>query len=439
MLTINLEYDPLAAAAPQSFRNGLQAAANILQAAIATPITVNIMVGYGEIDLGGPAYSPLVSNFSEGGITSVVRVSYPALRNALAAVDTTPTGVQAIGALPNTLSLGGVTTFGIAPALAKALAFIPANGTAIDGQIGFPTSFTGNGLLGTAIVEELHASGLLNYGGDLGLFSYSSPGVHFLPVGPTSSTPAYFSTDGGNTDLANYSVGLDDTLFAGAPNDPLDIPNQGTVLTPLDLTEIGLIGYTIAAPAAPAAPANPVTAGPGPYDPGNIALNAAAIYGFANTGVPSFTALVNQDGSTDLGLGASLLTGTFIGGYAAGIEVRVMANLEQGGGSTAAIDAQFAHDLDTISNLLTAGNAAEGFGFLSGLTTGGPAGLAGGTTPPGLQADIRSALGTDQQATAALAGCIVGAVNFTQGYVNAVGAGLSPTAALRSVEATALK
>src|SRR5207237_226841 len=58
-ITINLVYDAQALAAPQSFRNGMQAAANIIQAAIIDPITVNIAVGYGEF--GGFAISPNVA------------------------------------------------------------------------------------------------------------------------------------------------------------------------------------------------------------------------------------------------------------------------------------------------------------------------------------------------------------------------------------------
>ena len=65
MLNINLEWDPNALAAPQSFRNSVQAAAAVLEAAIYDPITVNIEVGYGEYDDGGTWYTPL-TNYSLG-------------------------------------------------------------------------------------------------------------------------------------------------------------------------------------------------------------------------------------------------------------------------------------------------------------------------------------------------------------------------------------
>ena len=47
-LTINLIYDADALAAPQSFRDGMQAAADMLESAFDDKITINIAVGYGE-------------------------------------------------------------------------------------------------------------------------------------------------------------------------------------------------------------------------------------------------------------------------------------------------------------------------------------------------------------------------------------------------------
>ena len=562
-MLINLDWDPNALAAPQSFRNGVQAAANELDTAIANPITVNIQVGYGEYDDGGPDAMPLTDD-SVGGILTAIPVSYPALTAALAANATSSAATQALNVLPDTASLDGQSVFVVATAEAKAFGALPAAAPIVDGDIGFPTSFSGAGLTDVAVTEILHAMGLLNDGGPLGLVAYSSPGVHFLSDDGTQAT-AYFSLDGGQTDLANYAVGFDDTLFTGQPADPLDFPATGSALTGLDVEELSALGFDdTAAPVAATAPAfaalsaagtatsvalqsasvaegasipvaslvqsvsvpaggavsgfafydtgngtghlslggvaepdgqwvyvlsnqlgtlqyvggtaagsetirvaansdQPSTvqvgavsvttaatggqAGSGASpsgaaapsasapDPGTVALNAAAVYDFANAGVPSFTAVVNQDGSADLAQqAAGGLTPSFIGGYVAGIEIRAIGNTEQAGGSTAQLDTKLGHDLDTLSALLTPGGVAAGFGFLAGLTTGGPTGLLAA----GLQSDVGAALGTDQQATAALGGCIVGAVSFAQGYVGAVGGGQGPIAALHGVESAAL-
>ena len=47
------DYDSQALAAPQSFRDGIQAAINILDATFTADITVKIAVGYGEAGVFG--------------------------------------------------------------------------------------------------------------------------------------------------------------------------------------------------------------------------------------------------------------------------------------------------------------------------------------------------------------------------------------------------
>jgi len=242
-LKITLVWDADALAAPASFRAGIEQAAGILEAAIDTPITVNIQVGYGEYDLGGSAYEVLNSDYSLGGINTGVDISYDALTAALASVASSSTDTEAVSSLPATASLNGLSEFYISNSLAKAFGALPATGTEIDGNVGFPSSFTGTTLVAAGIVEILHAMGLLNGDGPESLVEYTSAGNHFLNSG-TTSTPAYFSLDGGKTHLANYDVEYDSTLFENLPDDPLDVPDIGvTTLTSLDLEEIGAIGF----------------------------------------------------------------------------------------------------------------------------------------------------------------------------------------------------
>jgi hypothetical protein len=263
MSTINLEWDPNAQAAPQSFRDAVQAAANVLDAAIHDPITVNVAVGYGEYDDGGPKFTQL-TQFSLGGVNAEVLISYSLLRAALANDETSSTDVQAINALPDTAALEGQTDFFIASAQAKALGAMPANSTAIDGYAGFPTSFTGTGLTDAAIVELVHAMGLLSGGnGALSLLQFTSPGNRLLTSNVATAPSAYFSVDGGNTNLANYDVGFDETLFTNVNHDPLSIPNnEVTALSPLDLTELSAIGFDdTSTPSLPAPDITPTPSG----------------------------------------------------------------------------------------------------------------------------------------------------------------------------------
>jgi hypothetical protein len=61
-MIINLGYDSFALAAPQSFRDGMEAAATMLEHRLIDNITVNISVGYGEINgtIVPPAPPPTV-------------------------------------------------------------------------------------------------------------------------------------------------------------------------------------------------------------------------------------------------------------------------------------------------------------------------------------------------------------------------------------------
>jgi hypothetical protein len=261
MLTINLVWDANALAAPQSFRTAVEAAASILEAAIYDPITVNIGIGYGEYDNGR---IPLTGEESLGGVTSDITISYSLLRAALTSTASSATDLAALAALPSTTALNGQTTFEIGRAQAKVLGALSPTDPGIDGYAGFPTSFTGTTLTLAAITELLHAMDLLNGSFPLSLFEYTSPGVHLLTEG-TAATPAYFSLDGGKTDLANYDVGFDSTLFSNPSNDPLSAPISGQLtVTTLDLEEIGAIGYDVTSTTAiPTATITPATTAAG--------------------------------------------------------------------------------------------------------------------------------------------------------------------------------
>ncbi len=153
----------------------MQAGANILDAAIFEPITVNIEFGYGEYGLNTASYETLPGGISLGGIESDVEASYPALKAALTSNETSAVGAAAVSQLPNTASLGGYANFAISTALAKAFGAPPATAAAIDGQVGFPSDFTGSVLVGAAIVEEGHALGLLYSGATSACFPIPVP------------------------------------------------------------------------------------------------------------------------------------------------------------------------------------------------------------------------------------------------------------------------
>src|SRR5947209_7398775 len=118
-LKINLVYDAQASAAPQSFRDAMQAAADQLQFVIYDNITLNIGVGYGEFN--GAA---LPRNVAEGGPAYGTSEAYSTLRAQLAASETSPTDVTAFNSLPSGNSVDGISAIYITSAQEKALGLI---------------------------------------------------------------------------------------------------------------------------------------------------------------------------------------------------------------------------------------------------------------------------------------------------------------------------
>ena len=263
-LQLNLIYDGSVAAAPAAFKTAITFAADFLESLILNPITVNIQVGYGEYDNGA---LPIGDNLSLGGALSGLSVGYSALKSALVASAATPADQIAIASLPNSDPTGGANFF-VGDAEARALGLLPANSTMIDGAVGFNNTVSWNystdgqavpgeiDFVGAAELELIHALGM-QLGTPLMLFRYSAPGVRELIVNSDGETtpPAYFSIDGGNTNLGSYLVSSDSTLWnsavAGssiATNDTLAapyFPGQEHTFSSTDALELDALGFNV--------------------------------------------------------------------------------------------------------------------------------------------------------------------------------------------------
>ena len=116
-------------------------------------------------------------------------------------------------------------------------------------------------LEGVALHELTHALGRVPYGPApdiFDLFRYSSPG-NLLFTNAIPAPPAYFSVNGGITDLADYGQSSDPSDFLGTsgrtPNDPFNETYGGGTsqqLTAVDILQLEAIGYKIAKPATAA-------------------------------------------------------------------------------------------------------------------------------------------------------------------------------------------
>ena len=149
--------------------------------------------------------------FSLGGGTSDT-VSYSQLRGWLVANAASIAQITAVASLPASSASfpGGANTFFVSRPEEKALGVFNGDSGAIDGSIGFNVGDANEPQYWepAALTEIAHALGWnsIAQGGSFpdvaDLFRYSSPGQY----GWTSLQPAYFSVDGGVTNLADFAT-----------------------------------------------------------------------------------------------------------------------------------------------------------------------------------------------------------------------------------------
>jgi len=261
-MIINLVYDSFALAAPQSFRDGMEAAANLLEHHLIDDITVNINVGYGEynnataisssISVGGPGASVNGDGFD---------LSYEDLRDALAAHNTSTTDATVLANLPGGSDIGGESDFRIGNAQARALGLADAHDGTVDGGVGMGTGFVGNSLLVGGLHELTHAMGRVanwidvNWSVDLFRFdtnTLAGPTHNHVFGGnlpPPNAPDAYFSINGGTTRLADFGISSDpgDFLNSGVQGaDPFNESVSGSGLTITDLIFMDALGFQVA-------------------------------------------------------------------------------------------------------------------------------------------------------------------------------------------------
>jgi hypothetical protein len=249
-MNINLIFDNSALAAPVGFTTAVQTAANILDYELTDNITVNIEVGYGDFQ-GTP-----LSNQNEdfGGATSATSVQYPSVRNLL--ISRASPGDPIFGTLPAGSAIQGQSQVWVYRAEEKALGLLSATDPGLDGAVGFGTNTYSGYWVGAALHELTHALGRVNSGpqpGIFDLFRFVSPGTRLFSD-QLPSPQAYFSIDGGITDLADYGINSDPSDFLNSsgrsPADPFnEFADYGMLqqLTATDLKQLDALGFHVRA------------------------------------------------------------------------------------------------------------------------------------------------------------------------------------------------
>ena len=255
-MTINITWDASTASAPASFKAAVTAAVQYYESQFTNPITINIDVGYGEVanqSLGSGALGE-----SESYISSY---SYSQLRTALVAKATANGDASAVASLSATNPASG--TFYVSTAEAKALGLTTAT-TNLDGYVGFSSSLPFNyNLTNTAVANQYYFLGVVEHEisevmgrismlnsassySAMDLFRYAAPGAPSL----TGSKSAYFSVNGGVTNLDNFNNNPNGDYgdwAASAGNDAyLAFTSSGTVdtVSTVDLQLMEVLGYT---------------------------------------------------------------------------------------------------------------------------------------------------------------------------------------------------
>jgi len=264
-LTINLIFDASVTTAPNAaaIERAYRAAANYYESLYSNPITINIDVGYGEVE-GGPINPKFLA---ESKARNFIVTDYATVKAALTANATSPDQLAAVASLPATdPTSGGI--FKMTRAEAKALGLLaPNDATTVDGYVGIKSgsdlTFDPNnravagdhdaiGALEHEISEIMGRYGSLGvkFGANvytpLDLFRYLAPGVRTLAFGPGS-----FSVDG-QTLLTTYNdpINGDDAAdwLNSTRGDSFGGGGFGVegAVTPTDVREMNVIGYVLA-------------------------------------------------------------------------------------------------------------------------------------------------------------------------------------------------
>ena len=299
-MQINVSYDQSAGSLPAGFTAGISSAVIFFESQFTNPITINLHVGYGELN-----GSALPSKALAASQTFLSSYSYAQLRNALVSSASSSDDKTAVASLPTSDPTNGGHFF-VTQTEAAALGLL-SSAITINGYIGFSNtaSFaynTSNGVaagqydfFGAAAHEITEIMGrMLGVGQTLGgfvpntyfpldLFHYSAPGTRTF----SGTQPGYFSPDGGTTNLGNFNTTSGGDFGDWAPSVGHDsflaFTASGFVnpVTSSDLREMDVLGFTLGngttGPSLPAVPAPPTL-----HAPSLTKLNEPTVTGTAD-------------------------------------------------------------------------------------------------------------------------------------------------------------
>ena len=372
-LIINVSYDSSVASAPSGFMAAVAAAVTYMESTFTNPVTLNIAVGYNEVDgqtIGSAALGESINNS--------VYVSY----------------AQLLAALPNAglpaTNPTGNGVFQVSDGEAKALG-LTGDGSSVDGWIGISSAYSFDfdpnnraassqydavGTIEHEISEVMGRVAGLGQTFDrrapvyspLDLFRYSAAGVRAM----TAST-AYFSTNGTTLQLPfndprNGGDGGD--WASSVAGDAFGDGTQGVVgqIGVTDLAVMQELGYSVATTSPAPASTLPAASGPAATVTGvngavvSIAFGSASLASVAQTLLSPFSSAEAAGG----------IMPAFAGGAAPSVSAGTYGLLEVTAGGQYAIGTGY----EALVDSATAPATVFGGSMAGQVVVAGTAGLA---------------------------------------------------------------
>ena len=307
-LIINVSYDASVNSAPAAFKTDIAAAISFLESKFTDPITININIGYGEVN--GQAMG---SGAIGQSMYFVNPYNYSQVKNALVADATTASDLSSVATLPSTDPTNGGTFFcGVGrrqSARTLGGSSFPMAWVGFSSSIAFDYNNSDGvsagtyDFYGTVLHEISEVLGRETTDGQnatyfpLDLFHYSAPGIRTF----SGTTTGYFSVNNGQTNLNNFNTtaGADFGDWAGNTVDAANAYGTPGVVSPFsaaDLAAMDVIGWNLAwgPPAAPVIST---------YAPDTGVVND----GITNASVLTFSGTAAASSSVNVYDGASLL------------------------------------------------------------------------------------------------------------------------------------